>query len=99
MENNEREMVKGSWSCAKCGKEITELPFEPAEGRPVHCQDCWKEEREGRRKNFGGHGGQREMVKGSWSCAKCGKEITELPFKPSGDRPLHCRDCWQEMRN
>lgn len=26
----EERMFKGSWECADCGKEITELPFEPA---------------------------------------------------------------------
>ena len=26
--------------CAECGKE-TEVPFEPREGRPVYCSDCY----------------------------------------------------------
>ena len=26
--------------CAQCGKD-TELPFEPSEGRPVYCRDCY----------------------------------------------------------
>ena len=26
--------------CAQCGKE-TEVPFEPGEGRPVYCSDCY----------------------------------------------------------
>ncbi len=26
--------------CAQCGKE-TEVPFEPREGRPVYCSDCY----------------------------------------------------------
>jgi CxxC-x17-CxxC domain-containing protein len=26
-------------------------------------------------------------------CADCGVEISELPFQPSGDRPVYCRDC------
>ncbi len=26
-------------------------------------------------------------------CADCGMDITELPFKPSLDRPVYCRDC------
>jgi len=40
----------------------------------------------------------REMVKGSWKCADCGKEITELPFTPAEDRPIYCRDCWAKRR-
>jgi len=26
--------------CAQCGKE-TEVPFEPRQGRPVYCSDCY----------------------------------------------------------
>ena len=26
--------------CAECGKE-TEVPFEPREGRPVYCNECY----------------------------------------------------------
>jgi len=26
--------------CARCGKD-TEVPFEPREGRPVYCSDCY----------------------------------------------------------
>jgi CxxC-x17-CxxC domain-containing protein len=27
--------------CAECGRE-TEVPFEPREGRPVYCNDCYR---------------------------------------------------------
>lgn len=40
----------------------------------------------------------REMIKGNWNCADCQKEITELPFEPSQDRPIYCRDCWSKRR-
>ncbi|MBU2592797.1 MAG: CxxC-x17-CxxC domain-containing protein [Patescibacteria group bacterium] len=30
-------------------------------------------------------------------CAKCGKQ-TQVPFKPSGDRPVYCRDCYMNQR-
>jgi len=30
--------------CAQCGKE-TEVPFEPREGRPVYCSDCYSKDR------------------------------------------------------
>jgi CxxC-x17-CxxC domain-containing protein len=33
--------------CADCGQE-TEVPFEPRNGRPVYCRDCY-EKRSGRR--------------------------------------------------
>jgi len=30
-------------------------------------------------------------------CADCGKE-TQVPFKPDGNRPVYCRDCYQKHR-
>ena len=30
--------------CAECGKD-TEVPFEPREGRPVYCSDCYNKRR------------------------------------------------------
>ena len=35
-----RQMHQGNWQCSECGKEITELPFEPAQDRPIFCRDC-----------------------------------------------------------
>jgi len=37
----------------------------------------------------------REMHK--VTCADCGKE-TEVPFKPDGERPVYCRDCFQKRK-
>jgi len=31
--------------CAQCGKE-TEVPFEPKQGRPVYCRDCYAQQRD-----------------------------------------------------
>ncbi len=31
-------------------------------------------------------------------CANCGADITELPFQPSTDRPVYCRDCNRQRR-
>ena len=33
--------------CADCGKE-TEVPFEPSQGRPVYCSDCYRKIRPSR---------------------------------------------------
>ena len=30
--------------CAECGKD-TEVPFEPRDGRPVYCSDCYSKVR------------------------------------------------------
>jgi len=42
--------------------------------------------------------GPRKMYQGDWKCSDCGKAITELPFEPSGDRPLFCRECHAKRR-
>ena len=34
-------------TCSDCGKE-TEVPFEPVEGRPVYCRDCFMKHRNDR---------------------------------------------------
>jgi CxxC-x17-CxxC domain-containing protein len=41
----------------------------------------------------------RKMVQGNWKCSKCGADITELPFEPSGDLPLYCSACHRERMN
>lgn len=47
----------------------------------------------------GGRGGfssgPRQMFPAT--CAQCGQQ-TEVPFKPSGARPVYCRDCFQSQR-
>ncbi len=39
--------------------------------------------------------GGREMY--SAVCAECGTE-TKVPFRPRGDRPVYCRNCYQAKR-
>ncbi len=43
----------------------------------------------------GSFSGPREMHKAT--CADCGQE-TEVPFQPSGDRPVYCRECYQKHK-
>ena len=31
-------------------------------------------------------------------CSSCGKE-TEVPFQPRNDKPVYCRECFQERRS
>ena len=50
----------------------------------------------------GGGGGSRGYSSGPRqmypaTCASCGQQ-TEVPFKPSGNRPVYCRDCFQAQR-
>ena len=40
--HSSREMHKAT--CADCGNEC-EVPFEPKEGRPVYCRECFAKHR------------------------------------------------------
>lgn len=52
----------------------------------------------GGRGGYGGGGGDRgPRQMHPATCASCGKQ-TEVPFKPSGSRPVYCRDCFQSQR-
>ena len=49
------------------------------------------------RRSFGGdRGSDRQMFK--TICSKCGKEC-EVPFKPTGSKPVYCRDCFRTIRD
>ncbi len=39
--------------------------------------------------------GEQKMHKAV--CAECGQEC-EVPFKPSGDRPVYCKECYRKRR-
>jgi len=43
-----------------------------------------------------GRGERRPLEMHEVICAKCGKE-TEVPFKPTGDKPVYCRDCFDKQ--
>ena len=54
--------------------------------------------RDGAGGGYGGGGyssGPRQMYPAV--CSSCGKE-TEVPFQPSGDKPVYCRECFQTRR-
>ncbi len=44
---------------------------------------------------FRGNRPPREMHKAT--CADCGNEC-EVPFKPSKDKPVYCRDCFRKHK-
>lgn len=48
-------------------------------------------------RSFGGRDeGPRMMHKAV--CAQCGREC-EVPFRPTGDRPVYCSDCFEKRSN
>jgi CxxC-x17-CxxC domain-containing protein len=78
-------------TCEDCGKDFTftagEQEFFDQKGftPPRRCKDCRMA-----KKTAG-----RQFTK--VTCASCGKE-TEVPFRPSGDRPVYCRDCFSAQK-
>lgn len=89
-------------TCRDCGKEFVftagEQEFYASRGfqnEPGRCPEC----RAARKAQNGGRAGgrqPREMF--DVICAECGKE-TQVPFRPSGDRPVYCQECFQAKRS
>lgn len=69
-------------------KESTEE--ETQEEQPAEEETQEEAQGEERKDKFG-----RTLYK--VKCSECGRD-TEVPFKPSGDRPVYCRDCYQKHR-
>ncbi|MDD2233679.1 MAG: zinc-ribbon domain containing protein [Desulfitobacteriaceae bacterium] len=61
------------------------------ENEPLRCRDC----RNARKASRGMEGRPREMF--TVVCADCGIE-TQVPFQPTSDRPVYCRECYQHHR-
>ncbi len=56
------------------------------ENEPQRCMTC----RAARRTSRSGQGRESFPV----VCAACGKETT-VPFKPTNDKPVYCKECYQ----
>ncbi|NLB89303.1 MAG: zinc-binding protein [Syntrophomonadaceae bacterium] len=90
--------------CKDCGNEfvftVAEQEFYAEKGfenEPGRCLDC-RRARKQRNERSNGYGNRREdrpMFK--TTCSSCGQDTT-VPFEPSGDRPVYCRDCFQAKR-
>lgn len=97
-----RKLYKAT--CSDCGKEC-KVPFEPTEGKPVRCKDCFMKNRPRRTGGFndrgrGGNSGgfnRRPREEHPATCSKCSKACT-VPFKPSGEKPVLCRDCYKKSK-
>src|SRR5690348_6218055 len=92
-------------TCRDCGQALTftsgEQDFYASRGfsEPTRCTDCRaarKSQRDGG-SSYGSYSsggrGTREMF--SATCSSCGKEA-QVPFQPSGDKPVYCSDCFQQ---
>ena len=97
-------------TCRDCGREFVftagEQEFYAQKGfsnEPTRCPEC----RATRKASGGGSysgggyssgGDRRERQMFPAVCAQCGKD-TQVPFQPSGDRPVYCSDCFSSQRS
>ena len=96
--------------CKDCGSDFTftaseqeffaEKGFTNEPGRCPSCRAAKKNQNSGRR-NFGGggRGGYQQSERQMYPavCHACGTN-TMVPFQPSGDKPIYCRDCFKPKR-
>ena len=94
-------------ACAQCGEDFNfssddqRYHMEKGYTDPKRCPNC----RQQRRSNWGGGGGGGYGGGGGGTrqmypvvCAECGNN-TEVPFQPTGTRPVYCNDCFQKRRD
>lgn len=91
-------------TCKDCGSDFTfsaseqeffaEKGFTNEPGRCPQCRAAKKAQggRGNNRNNSGFSRQQRQMYPAV--CSACGKETT-VPFQPTGEKPVFCRDCYQ----
>ena len=99
-------------TCVDCGASFTfsadDQQYHREKGytnEPKRCPNC----RQARRSTSGSYGssygssygggggyGRRQREMHDAVCAQCGKE-TQVPFRPSGDRPVYCSDCFSKQ--
>lgn len=91
--------------CATCGTDfafsVEEQEFYIQKGfqDPKKCKPCRsaaKNQRQGGGGGYGGGGyGRPERQFYDVQCAACG-QMTQVPFRPKGDRPVYCRSCYAD---
>ena len=83
--------------CSDCGKRC-EVPFKPTGDKPIYCRECFLNHKGdqapsgSKRRDYERPRFQDKKMFGA-ICDKCGKRF-ELPFRPSGDKPVYCNECF-----
>ena len=87
-------------NCKECGKDfeftVSEQEFFAQKGftnEPGRCPECRAARKAQNGNQRGGGFVRQERQMFPAICATCGKETT-VPFQPSGDKPVYCRECF-----
>ena len=87
-------------TCRDCGREFvfsaSEQDFFAEKGftnEPGRCPECRAAKKAQNRPSGGYNNNRSERQMYPAVCAECGKETT-VPFQPSGDKPVYCRECF-----
>lgn len=87
--------------CDNCSKEC-EVPFRPTSGKPIYCSNCFESKRGSDSERGGGRNFERprfeEKQMFDAKCDECGNSC-QVPFRPSGDKPIYCSNCFGEKKN
>ncbi|MDD4238253.1 MAG: zinc-ribbon domain containing protein [Desulfotomaculaceae bacterium] len=97
-------------TCKDCGKNfvfsVSEQEFFAGKGlehAPSRCQEC-RLARKNKKSEAGFSRGGNSQYQNRFTretfeaiCAECGC-TTEVPFKPKEDRPVYCRQCYNQKR-
>jgi len=89
-----------SLTCQDCGQtfpfSVEDQEYHGQKGYtndPKRCPPCRQKRRNEGGSGGGSYGGERQMY--PVVCAECGCQ-TQVPFQPSGDRPVYCSKCYNE---
>ena len=89
-------------TCRDCGAEFTftasEQKFYAEKGftnDPSRCPQC-RAARKNQKRSNSGYSRERQMYPAI--CSRCGRE-TEVPFQPSGNKPVYCKECYRSVTN
>ncbi len=94
--------------CSDCGNPC-QVPFRPAPGRDVFCNNCFRKDdfaaeggfegkkafKKPHRSEFDEDDGFAEKRMYGAVCANCGEEC-EVPFKPFPGRDIYCSNCFKK---
>lgn len=108
LQNRKKIMSEGKLEvqilkCADCGIEfefsVDDQEYYASKGysTPKRCPECRQAKKNASRGGNRGNDRRGERQQYPAICSACGCDTT-VPFKPSGERPVLCADCYKKNR-